>query len=72
MNKPLQPRTPSDSAKSAEQSKGNNSGGKQSTVKIERNSQKGETAQTSDKHESSQQRHAKVEKPVVDRSPKKS
>ena len=50
MNKPLQPRTPSDLAKSAEQSKGNNSGGKQSTVKIERNSQKGETAQTSDKH----------------------
>lgn len=72
MNKPLQPRTPSDSARSAEQSKNNSSGGKQSTVKTERNSQKGENVQTSDKHERSQQKHAQVEKPVVDRSPKKS
>lgn len=72
MNKPLVPRTPNDSAKSAEQSKGNNSGGKQPAGKPERNSQKSDNAQIPDKHERSQQKHAQVEKSAVDRGPKKS
>lgn len=72
MDKPLAPRTPNDSAKSAEQPKGNNSGSKQPAGKPERNSQTSDNAQTPGKHERSQQKHAQVEKSAVDRSPKKS
>jgi len=66
MSKPLPPHIANAPAKNNEQAKGN------TFNKPERNAQKSNDAQTPNKQERSQQKHAQGEKTAVDQGPKKS